>query len=44
MITVTPQGDKYTIIIKQGNQDRWFTIDKDTAMELIEKLGSMLDV
>lgn len=44
MITVTQQGNKYTIVIKEGEQDRWFTVDKDTARELISKLGSVLDV
>lgn len=43
MITVTPQGNKYTIVIKEGNQDRWLTVDKDTARELLEKLGSVLN-
>lgn len=43
MITVTPQGNKYTVVIKEGEQDRWITVDKDTARELIMKLGSALD-
>lgn len=43
MITVTPQGDKYTIIITEGNQDRWITVDEDTARELVEKLGDVLN-
>lgn len=42
-ITATPQGNKYTIVIKEGNQDRWITVDKDTARELVEKLGSVLN-
>ena len=42
-ITATQQGNKYTIIIKEGEQDRWFTVDKDTARELISKLGSVLN-
>lgn len=42
MITVTQQGNKYTVIIKEGNQDRWITVDKDTARELVTKLGSAL--
>lgn len=43
MITVTQQGNKYTIVIKESNQDRWITVDKDTARELISKLGSVLN-
>lgn len=43
MITVTQQGNKYTVVIKEGNQDRWITVDKDTVRELISKLGSVLD-
>ena len=30
-IKITPIGNKYTIVIKEGNQDRWLTVDEDTA-------------
>lgn len=42
-ITINRQGKKYTIVIKEGNQDRWLTVDEDTARELISKLGSVLN-
>ena len=42
-IKITPIGNKYTIVIKEGNQDRWLTVDEDTARELISKLGSVLN-
>lgn len=42
-VKITPQGNKYTIVIKEGEQDRWLTVDEDTARELIMKLGSVLD-
>ena len=41
-VSVTPQGDKYTIIITEGKQDRWLTVDEDTARELVEKLAIVL--
>ena len=39
-ITVNRLGEKYNIIIKEGNQERWLTLDKESARELLSKLGS----
>lgn len=41
-ITVNRIGKKYNIIIKEGNQERWLTLDKESARELLSKLGSAL--
>lgn len=42
-IKVNRIGKKYNIIIKEGNQERWLTLDKESARELLSKLGSALD-
>lgn len=42
-IKVNRIGKKYSIIIKEGNQERWLTLDKESARELLSKLGSALD-
>lgn len=42
-IKVNRLGKKYSIIIKEGNQERWLTLDKESVRELLSKLGSALD-
>ena len=42
-ITITPKEGKIQFDIRQGNQTRWFSVEEETARELYQKLGSVLN-